>query len=155
MDQLFKELFYYWEDKGNENISYTSEESLSNSVLPFDSQSQISFFAIPEGMLPFYKSNIFPIFVEKGFIPISLDDVILKHSNFDAAVISLIRRSSMLVFDELLSHPNLEYFLRLAAQTKNKDFVFIVVATERESQILDPDGNTFPIYHVRKKMYRC
>jgi uncharacterized protein YutE (UPF0331/DUF86 family) len=96
---LFQELHDYWLDKIPEVSTVTTEESLIELALPRDAQTRLCFFAIPYKLLPFYRSNVFPIFERYGFTPITGSDVISPGESIVAKIFSLIERATLIVAD--------------------------------------------------------
>lgn len=99
LDALFKELHDYWLDKIPEVSTITTEESLIELSLPRDAQTRLCFFSIPHQLLPFYRSNIFPIFERYGFTPTTGIDVISPGDSIMAKISSLIERAILIVAD--------------------------------------------------------
>ncbi len=97
--KLFEELREYWLNKILEISIITDEESLIDLSLPKDAQTRLCFFSLPFELIPFYRSNIFPIFEQYGFTPITADDVISPGENIIAKISSLIERASLVVVD--------------------------------------------------------
>jgi hypothetical protein len=97
LKSLFVELANYWDVKTTELSKFSDEESIIELSLPQDA-SRLCFFEVND-LLPFYKSNIFPIFEQYGFTPIVASDVISPGDNIIAKVTSLIERSRLVVID--------------------------------------------------------
>jgi len=96
---LFQELHNYWLDKIPEVSTVTTEELLIELALPRDAKTRLCFFAIPYKLLPFYRSNVFPIFKRYGFTPITGSDVISPGESIIAKISSLIERATLIVAD--------------------------------------------------------
>jgi len=131
---LFKELHDYWLDKILEVSTVTTEESLIELALPRDAQTRLCFFSIPYQLLPFYRSNIFPIFERYGFTPITGIDVISPGDNIIAKISSLIERATLIVVD-ISSSPFVLAELGMALSKERRIAIIKEKGTETPSTI--------------------
>lgn len=133
---MFEELREYWLNKIPEISIITDEESLIDLSLPKDAQTRLCFFSLPFELIPFYRSNIFPIFERYGFTPITADDVISPGENIIAKISSLIERANLVVVDISLS-PSVMQELSIALGKSRKILIIKEEGTEIPSNLLE------------------
>lgn len=97
---IFEELNNYW----TENIPNNATEEDSNLDLKLakihsKNISRLSYFSVGSDDLPYYKTNIFPIFYKYGFTPVTPDDFLDSSDNYIARVRSLINISNVCLAD--------------------------------------------------------
>lgn len=97
---IFEELNDYW----TVNIPNNATEEDSNLDLKLakihtKNISRLSYFSVGSDDLPYYKTNIFPIFYKYGFTPVTPDDFLDSSENYIARVQSLINISNVCLAD--------------------------------------------------------
>lgn len=140
--KLFEELREYWLNKIPEISTITDEESLIDLSLPKDAQTRLCFFSLPFELIPFYRSNIFPIFERYGFTPITVGDVISPGENIIAKISSLIERASLVVVD-ISSSPWVMQELGIALSKSRK----ILIIKEEDTEI---PSNLFGLQYLER-----
>ncbi|HCH8091794.1 TPA: SIR2 family protein, partial [Acinetobacter baumannii] len=98
--RLFEQLNNYWTSNIPSNA--TEEDSqidLKLAKIHSNNFSRLSYFSVDSEDLPYYKSNIFPIFYKYGFTPVTPDDFLDTNDNYMARVQSLINISNLCIAD--------------------------------------------------------
>jgi uncharacterized protein YutE (UPF0331/DUF86 family) len=146
LSALFEELRKYWLDNLSKVSTATNEETLLEMEKPSDSNTRLCFFAIPYRLLPFYRSNIYKVFREHGFVPSSSLEVVPPSGSYIATVYSMIERSSLIVADiaSAESMDELVFALR-----RTSIISIVIVEEDREIPMTIPQ-NTFVVR--RKKV---
>lgn len=97
---IFEELNDYW--LKNMPTNATEEESeldLTLSNISSNRTNRLCFFSIDTAKLPYYKSNLFPIFYKYGFTAVSIDDFVDNTENYLARIKKLIDTSNICIVD--------------------------------------------------------
>ncbi len=123
LESFFKELKYYWDSKISEISTFTDVKSKIEISLPPKTKTGMCFFAIPFNLLSFYRENVFPIFNEYGFNPITASDMILLGDNFTQKITTLIERADLIYVDVSTTNTLVEFGV---AQAKGKDIIPII-----------------------------
>jgi len=131
--ELFDDLRIYWLDKITKVSVATSEESLSDLSLPLNAQTRLCFFDIPQRLVSFYKSNVFPILVSFGYTPIIPTDLISPGDSILPTISSLIERASLVIIDIDISTTRQDYMHELELARKKE--ITVIVITEQSVQI--------------------
>ena len=134
--EVFEELKDYWSDKIIEISTTTEDESLAEFALPKRKANRLCFFSVPSRLSAYYKSIIYPIAEQHGFVPVLAADVISPGDNISAKVSALIDRSEIIVVDA--SSPNTELEMHLALARKHKKV--LVLSQERRRIPSDIEG---------------
>jgi len=138
-NQIFSDIFEELKDYWTKNIptNATEEESeidIKLAKISKNSISRLSYFSIDESFLPYYKSNIFPLFYNHGFTPVTPDDFIDSNENHFARIQSLINISNICMADLTTSskflEKELELIIKRLIQSKD-DFDLIVVKSSK------------------------
>ncbi len=150
---IFVELKEYWMNKLLELSTSTEEESLAELQLPKDSTGSLCLFLLPIELISFYKSHIFPVVEQNGFIPILPMDVISPGENWYAKVTALIERSVAVIAD--LSSENVLLELRAALSTKDSSNILTIIDEEKMKEYEKPtsivySNEIFRIYRTKK-----
>lgn len=96
----FAELEGHWGGQVLDRVRFTEEPPLEEvRSTPSGDRSRLCFFSVPLRLLPFYKSEVFPLAERAGLVPVSGFDVEVGAGNMLAAVAALIGRSSHAVVD--------------------------------------------------------
>jgi hypothetical protein len=128
---IFQELENYWTN--NIPINATEEESQIDIKLAKISKNPISrlcYFSIDNPSLPYYKTNVFPIFYDYGFTAVTADDFLDSNENHFARIQSLINISNICMADLTVSSKYVQQQLELVIKKLNNtdsDFELIVV----------------------------
>lgn len=138
--EAFTELREHIRDNVISISKVTEEEPLQELSLPRDAANRLCFFSIPIEMLSLYRSRVFPVVEEIGFVPVTADDVITPGKNISAKIDALIDRSSVMVVEMTSPWTRAEYDIAIArnrsasANGERGPLPIIVVASEK-SQI--------------------
>lgn len=128
---IFNELENYWTK--NIPINATEEESQIDIKLAKISKNPISrlcYFSTDKSSLPYYKTNVFPIFYDHGFTAVTADDFLDSTENHFARIQSLINISNICMADLTISSKDVQQELELVIKKLNStdsDFELIVV----------------------------
>jgi len=96
----FAEVEEYWSGQVLDRVRFTEEPPLEEvRSTPSGDRSRLCFFSVPLRLLPFYKSEVFPLAERAGLVPVSGFDVEVGAGNLLAAIAALIERSSHAVVD--------------------------------------------------------
>ena len=128
LESFFKELKCYWDSKISEISTFTDVKSKIEISLPPETKTGLCYFAIPFNLLSFYRENIFPIFNEYGFNPITASDMILPGGSFMQKITTLIERADLVYVDASTPNTLIEFGF---ANTMGKK-ILLVVEEERE-----------------------
>jgi|SRR5690554_2966042 len=135
--EIFDELENYWTK--NIPINATEEESQIDIKLAKISKNPISrlcYFSIDNSSLPYYKSNVFPIFYEQGFTAVTADDFLDSNENHFARIQSLINISNICMADLTISSKYVQQELELVIKklnNTNSDFELIIVKSSENN----------------------
>lgn len=148
----FTELREYMRDNVIAVSQVTEERPLRELLLPRDATTRLCFFSIPLELLSLYRSRVFPVVEEIGFVPVTADDVISPGDNINAKIDALIDRASVMVVELSSQWTRAEYDIAVArtkgadAKTPHRrDLQIIVVATNSEQ--VPASARSFPIIH--------
>ncbi|BAO91362.1 putative membrane protein (plasmid) [Caballeronia cordobensis] len=151
--QAFSELREYMRDNVISVSQVTEEEPLRELMLPRDAASRLCFFSIPVERLSLYRSRVFPVVEEIGFVPVTADDVISPGDNINAKIDSLIDRASVMVVEMTSPWTRAEFEMAIARNkatdgsgSKRHKLEIIVVDGDVESR---PPG--LQVYRVVKR----
>ncbi|GEM_PF-453887 len=98
--EIFEQLNNYWTSNIPSNA--TEEDSqidLKLAKIYSNNLSRLSYFSVNSEDLPYYKSNIFPLFHKYGFNPVTPDDFLDSNDNYMARVQSLVNISNVCMAD--------------------------------------------------------
>lgn len=144
-NQIFSDIFEELKDYWTKNIptNATEEESEIDIKLAKISKkpiSRLSYFSIDESSLPYYKSNIFPLFYNHGFTPVTPDDFIDSNENYFARIQSLIDISNICIADLTTTskfvEKELEIIIKKLIQSKD-EFDLIIVKSSQNILTVD------------------
>ena len=133
----FTEIGDYWRDQVIPASQVKEEHLLSELSLPPKTSSPLCFFAIPLAVLSFYKERVFPIARDKGFVPVTADDLVSPGDTILAKVGALIRRAQLFVVDA--SSLNTLFELGMARASMDTSRILVVAQSPGEVP-MDPDG---------------
>lgn len=86
----------------------TEEEPLTEFSLPQEAVTRLCFFAVPLGLQPQYRDQVFPLAERAGLVPVTAADVIAPGENFTAKIDAIMRRSVAAVVDVTTQNTILE-----------------------------------------------
>lgn len=133
----FGELEEYWSGQVLDRVRFTEEPPLEEvRSTPHGEGSRLCFFSIPLRLLPFYKSEVFPVAERAGLVPVSGFDVEAGDGNVLAATAALIERSSHAVVDMTEGVGSTE--LGLALQTVDPENLLVVAPVTGRPSSVDP-----------------
>jgi hypothetical protein len=135
----FNELREYMRDNVIAASQVTEEEPLRELRLPRDATTRLCFFSIPVELVSLYRSRVFPVVEEIGFVPVTADDVITPGDNVNAKIDALIDRASVMVVEFASVWTRAEYEMAVA-RTRGTDTIrsnrrpleIIVVSSQSE-----------------------
>lgn len=140
----FVELEEYWGGRVLDRVRFTEEPPLEEvRSKPEGHDTRLCFFSIPLRLLPFYKSEVFPLAERAGLVPVSGFDVETGAGNSVAAVSALLERSNYAVVDVGDGAGSTE--LGMATQTIEHKNLLVVTAAEGLS--IAPD----PVFHLVRR----
>lgn len=151
--EAFSELREHMRDKVISVSQVTEEEPLRELMLPRNAASRLCFFSIPVERLSLYRSRVFPVVEEIGFVPVTADDVISPGDNINAKIDSLIDRASVMVVELTSPWTRAEFEMAIARNRvtdgsggKRHKLEIIVVDGDVESRPL-----SLQLYRVVKR----
>jgi uncharacterized protein YutE (UPF0331/DUF86 family) len=145
-EKLFNDLHNYWLDQTAKISISTTEESQEELSLPSDVQTRLCFFDIPNSLISIYKTNIFPLFTDYDYRPITIADMIFPADTILATIASLIERSRLIVIDIPITRQDYTHGLQLALEKKKS----IILISEEDSIIPSYYLNSNQIQIVRR-----
>lgn len=86
----------------------TEEEPLTEFSLPQEAMTRLCFFAVPLGLQPQYRDQVFPLAERAGLVPVTAADVIAPGENYTAKIDAIMRRSVAAVVDVTTQNTILE-----------------------------------------------
>jgi len=146
--KLFDEIHKRWEQK--ESFSPISDETAGDLSLPMDSLTSLCYFVVTRDYLPFYTSNIFPLFVQYGLEPITPMGFAKGGENILAKIPSIIQRSFMVVIDASSFKQQYQYELTLALEKKKK---ILLITDERTKLPFDIKNMEMTIFERPQNVY--
>ena len=134
-NQVFCELFEQLNDYWTSNIpsNATEEDSqidLKLAKIYSNNVSRLSYFSVDSEDLPYYKSNIFPLFYKYGFTPVTPDDFLDTNDNYMARVQSLVNISNLCIADFTKSFKDRQQEAKILIRkllTSEQDFHLILI----------------------------
>ncbi len=122
---VFNELNSYWSKEIFNYATVTTEDALTELVLPPGTSNRICFFSIPLNLLAFYKKFVFPLVKGNGFVPVTFEDFVIAGDNWTAGISAIIKRAELIVVDA--STANTLFELGFALETsKSRENILIV-----------------------------
>lgn len=134
----FDELREYMRDNVISVSKVTEEEPRRELMLPRNSTSRLCFFSVPVERLSVYRSRIFPIVEQVGFVPVTAEDVIAPGDNINAKIDALIDRAAVMVVELNSSWTWAELKMALAREKQSGDSLkqrpleIIVVTSDKD-----------------------
>ncbi|WP_350458536.1 SIR2 family protein [Acinetobacter pittii] len=144
---IFEELNDYWtQNIPNNATEEDSEIDLKLAKIISNSVSRISYFSVDNDALPYYKTNIFPIFYNYGFTAVTPDDFLDSNENYFARIQSLINISSICIIDftKLKQDPHQELERSIRRLITSKDNFHLIIIQD-SSQNIDIDAFYKPL----------
>ncbi|MEJ8529481.1 SIR2 family protein [Acinetobacter baumannii] len=149
--RLFEQLNNYWTSNIPSNA--TEEDSqidLKLAKIHSNNFSRLSYFSVDSEDLPYYKSNIFPIFYKYGFTPVTPDDFLDTNDNYMARVQSLINISNLCIADFNKSFNDRQQEAKILVRkllTSEKEFHLILIKNPKipDSDFFKSLDNLSPI----------
>lgn len=86
----------------------TQEEPLTEFTLPKEAVTRLCFFAVPLGLQPQYRDQVFPLAERAGLVPVTAADVIAPGENYNAKIDAIMRRSTAAVVEVTTQNTILE-----------------------------------------------
>ena len=97
--QLFNELGEYWPTHAIMQSSPSNEKTREQLFMPSDSKNNLCLFLVPDGVISYYREEIYPIVQYYGFVPIRTDEILTKGDNYLAVEQGLIDKADIIVID--------------------------------------------------------
>ncbi len=140
LSDVFRELLEYIRDNVISVSQVTEEEPLRELQLPRDATTRLCLFSIPIELVSLYRSRIFPVVAEMGFVPVTADDIISPGDSINAKIDTLIDRASVMIVELSSEWTRAEYDLALARKKDVKSanrhkLHIIIVTTEQDSPV--------------------
>ncbi len=131
------EIGEHWSGHVLDRVRFTEEPPLEEvRSTPRGDESRLCFFSIPLRLLPFYKTEVFPLAERAGFVPVSGFDVEAGAGNLLAAIAALIERSSHAVVDMGDGAGSTE--LGIALQAVDHQNLLVITAATGAHMSVDP-----------------
>ncbi|GAA4248044.1 SIR2 family protein [Azospirillum formosense] len=151
LSEAFVELREHIRDNVISISKVTEEEPLQELSLPRDATTRLCFFSLPIEMLSLYRSRVFPVVEEIGFVPVTADDVISPGQNISAKIDALVDRSSVVVVEMASPWTRAEYDIavarnRNASANRERGALPIIVVASEQSQV-PSSAQIYPIVH--------
>lgn len=124
LEQLFEELGQHWRDSLPESSVSTDDRVAADLRVP-NEPSRMCYFAIPVGLLAWYRDVVFPVAEEHGLVPVTARDVLTPPGTAANKVDALIERSAIAVVE--LSDSANDYEASVALARKPVGSVLLVV----------------------------
>jgi HEPN domain-containing protein len=138
LEEFFRELAQYWQDNLPDRSVSTDDRVTADFLVP-DEPSRMCYFAIPAGLIGWYREYIFPEVEASGMVPVTARDVFSPPGAVSTKIDTLVIRASLVVAEIGDSSSDYEASLALARKGRNK--VLIVTAdTGISPQPSDPDS---------------
>lgn len=112
--EAFDELREYMRDNVISVSQVTEERSLRELLLPRDTTNRLCFFSIPVELVSLYRSRVFPVVEQIGFVPVTAEDVISPGDNINAKIDALIDRASVMVVELTTEWTRAEFDMAIA-----------------------------------------
>ncbi len=152
--EILSAAFQELHDHVRENVIGVSqvveEQPLRELLLPRDATSRLCFFSLPLELLSLYRSRVFPMVEQLGFVPVTADDVVSPGDNVNAKIDALIDRASVMVVELSSQWTRAEFDIALArrkgteaGQEARRDLAIIVIASDLRQ--LPAAAREFPI----------
>jgi hypothetical protein len=122
---LFRELRIYQEEKLVQASQVTEEAPMAELRLPKEAANRLCFLAVPVAGLPFYKDRVFEIVRQRGFVPVTADDVLAPGDSIAAKMEALIERARLVIVDA--SRPSTRYELSVAYRSLGAERVLVIL----------------------------
>jgi SIR2-like domain len=146
----FKELREFMLDNVILVSQVTEEEPRRELLLPRDATTRLCFFSIPLELLSLYRSRVFPVVEEIGFVPVTADDVVAPGDNINSKIEALIDRASVMVVELTSQWTRAEYDLAVARMkdpelgpSHRRGLQIVVVTTEADQ--VPSSARAFPV----------
>jgi hypothetical protein len=97
--ETFTELATFWRDRVIGVSLVRDEHSLRELSLPSRASTRLCFFAVPLSLQSFYREQVFPIFQQLGFVPVTADDVVSPGDVVQAKIEAILERAYIVVVD--------------------------------------------------------
>lgn len=124
LEQLFEELGQHWRSSLPES-SVSNDDRVAADLRVPGEPSRMCYFAIPLGLVPWYRDVIFPLVEERGMVPVTARDVLTPPGTVANKVDALIERAAMVVVE--LGGSYSDYEASLAIAQKPSEAVLLVV----------------------------
>jgi len=111
LTKSFYELRDYWRENVIPASQVKEESPLRELSLPPEAQTRLCFFAVPLGLLSFYRERVFPLVTDCGFVPVSADDVVSPGDTFLPKIDALIERALLFLVDASTQFTIAEFLL--------------------------------------------
>lgn len=144
--EILSDFFVEIKELINENIPkqiiFTNEKATEEQKMP-NKNNRLCFVSAPYHRISFLKGLLYPILLNNGISPVTLDEVIMPGDLLTRKIDTLISQSSMAIVD--LSGNNANVMWELGnAMSKNKK-VILIVDNEQSS---DLPSNLFGIFYL-------
>ncbi|RLQ91951.1 SIR2 family protein [Planomicrobium sp. Y74] len=97
--KLFEEIREYWVENIQKNIISYDELTLTELSLPKLAANRLCYISVPQNKISFYKSYVYPLIEQCGFLPISAEELVTPGQNINALEASLLEKADLVIFD--------------------------------------------------------
>jgi hypothetical protein len=136
---LFADLFDELRSSYNEKLGTvsrpTEDEVAAELTLPLSAMSRLCFLSAPARLMPWYRSEIFPIIEAAGYVTVTPEDVVPPGANAAATMNALLTRSSLAVIDASSFSTSFELGMALSAVPSER---VIAIFGTSHAPALDP-----------------
>lgn len=115
----------------------TEEEPLTEFSLPQEAVTRLCFFAVPLGLQPQYRDQVFPLVERAGLVPVTAADVIAPGENYTAKIDAIMRRSVAAVVDVTTQNTMLELGMLMGMRRPLQTLVVVEERTVLSSDLAD------------------
>jgi uncharacterized protein YutE (UPF0331/DUF86 family) len=99
LESLFNEIREYWSAQFPNVSTIIEERSLADLSLPIDATTRLCFFSVPRDMISFYRTYIFPLVINSGLLPITIEDFISPGESITAKMTAILSRAEVVIAD--------------------------------------------------------
>ena len=146
LNQFFVEVKSMIDIKAPSKITPTSEKAREEMKLPTDNK-RLCFISAPHSRISILKELIYPILIEKGITPITLDEAIMPGDNWMAKSETLLKESAYAIVDASGNNANVMWELGTIINL-NKKLIIIIDEGQTQSMPVDIAGVQYLRYSV-------
>ena len=99
LTKLFSQLDEYWKLNTSTKLIPIKEETRKEFFLPSESTTRLCLFVVPNSLLSFYQTYVFPMAESNDFVPITIQDNLLPNDNIIAKELAILDKAEIIVLD--------------------------------------------------------